>query len=103
MSKADMARFGVVQAGDTKFPSGVTFASDRLNKPRQAKSTIQTEKIAAILTHVGVPDLIPLPTPAVVESFEGIMNKVYALLEMRKIAEKEEQELRVRQAEAGKV
>nr|POE52117.1 swr1-complex protein 4 [Quercus suber] len=98
LSKADMVRYGVTQAQD-KLPSGVTFASDKLTKPRIAKSTIQTDKIAAILTHIGVPDLIPLPTPAVVDQFDTIMAKVHALLDMRKLAEKEEQELRVRAAE----
>jgi DNA methyltransferase 1-associated protein 1 len=64
LSKPDMVRFGVTLAdNNTKFPSGVTFASDKLTKPRIAKSTIQTEKIAAILNHIGVPELIPLPTP----------------------------------------
>ncbi len=100
MSKADLARFAVVLAQD-KLPSGVTFASDRLSKPRVAKSTIQTEKIATILSHAGVPDLIPLPTPAVIEAFDAIMAKVHTLLDMRKLAEKEEQELRVRGAETA--
>jgi len=90
----------VVQAPD-KLPSGVTFASDKLSKPRVAKSTVQTDKIAAILAHIGIPELIPLPTPAVVEQFDAMMGKVHALLDMRKLAEKEEQELRVRLAEKG--
>lgn len=102
LSKADMARFGVVVAEpNQKFSSGVTFASDRLSKPRVAKSTIQTEKIGAILASIGVPELIALPTPQVVDTFDMIMQKVHALLDLRKIAEKEEQELRVRSAEAG--
>ncbi|WPH01884.1 swr1-complex protein 4 [Acrodontium crateriforme] len=100
LSKADLLRFGVVQSHE-KLPSGVTFASDKLTKPRIAKSTVQTDKIAAILTHIGVPDLIALPTPPVVEQFESIMSKVHALIDLRKVAEKEEQELRVRSAEAA--
>ena len=86
---------------DGKLPSGVSFASDKLSKPRTAKSAIQSEKIGAILSAIGVPDLIPIPTPSVIESFESVMQKVHALLELRKVAEKEEQELKVRQAEAG--
>jgi DNA methyltransferase 1-associated protein 1 len=72
-----------------------------LSKPRIAKSTIQTEKIAAILAHVGVPDLIPLPTAPVIEAFDSLMDKLHILLDMRKAAEKEEQELKVREAEAA--
>lgn len=86
--------------GLEKPPNGVTFASDRLTKPRVAKSTLQTEKIAAVLTHAGVPELIALPSERVVEAFEGIMSKVQTLLEMRKGGEREAQELLVRQAEA---
>lgn len=100
LSKADMARFGVVQNQD-KLPSGVTFASDKLSKPRIAKSTVQTDKIATILQHAQVPELIPLPTPPVVEQFETIMSKVHAILDLRKLKDKEEQEIKVREAEAG--
>lgn len=100
MSKQDLLRFGVVQAQE-KLPTGISFASDKLSKPRVAKSTNQTEKIATMLAHIGVPELIPLPTPAVVEQFEKIMAKIQTLFDLRKLADKEEQELRVRTAELG--
>lgn len=102
LSDKDQVRFGVTHAAPgEKLPGGVTFASDRLSKPRTAKSNAQTEKIASILSSIGVPDLIPLPTSAVIQQFEAIMTKVHTLLDMRKLAEKEEQELRVREAEAA--
>lgn len=102
LSEKDKLRFGVMQAGPgEKLPNGISFASDRLAKVRNAKSAVVNEKISAILAHVGVPEIIPLPTPTVIESFEGLMSKVHALLELRKLAEKEEQELKVREAEAG--
>ena len=100
LSKADMLRFGVVQDQE-KLPSGVTFASDKLSKPRIAKSQIQTEKIVAILSHAGVQDMIPLATTPVIEQFEKVMSKVHALLDARKLKEKEEQELKVREAEGA--
>lgn len=80
---------------------GVTFASDKLHKPRIAKSTIQTERIAAVLSHLQIPDIIPLPTQKIVEEFDRLMQKVHVLLEMRKVAEKEEQEIRVKSAEGS--
>ncbi|KAF2220110.1 hypothetical protein BDZ85DRAFT_31960 [Elsinoe ampelina] len=80
-----------------KLSSGVSFASDKLSKPRIAKSTVQTERITAILTQLKVPDIIPLPTGKVVEEFEKLMAKVMGLLEMRKVAEREEAELKVRE------
>lgn len=62
---------------------------------------MQSEKIAAVLAHIGVPELIPLPTAPVIEAFDSLMGKLHILLDMRKVAEKEEQELKVREAEAG--
>lgn len=101
LTEKDKRRFGITEIGPgEKLPSGVSFASDKLSKPRIAKSTVQTEKIAAILSHIGVPDLIPLPTAPVIESFDSLMGKLHTLLDMRKLAEKEEQELKVREAEA---
>ncbi|KAM0715674.1 hypothetical protein Q7P37_009173 [Cladosporium fusiforme] len=102
LSEKDKRRFGVLEIGPgEKLPSGVSFASDKLSKPRIAKSSIQTEKIATILANIGVPELIPLPTAPVIEAFDSLMSKLHTLLDMRKVAEKEEQELRVREAEAA--
>ncbi|GIZ43337.1 hypothetical protein CKM354_000656900 [Cercospora kikuchii] len=102
LSAADQTRMGVVIfPPEHKASGGISFASDRLTKPRVAKSTIQSEKIATILGSAGVPEIIPLPTPKVVEAFEGIMSKVHALLDMRKLAEKDETELKVRRQEAA--
>jgi len=84
-----------------KLSSGVSFASDKLSKPRTAKSTVQTERIASVLTHLKIPEIIPLPTQKVVEEFDKLMAKVNGLLEIRKVAEKEDQEIRVRAAEMG--
>ncbi|KAJ9619520.1 swr complex subunit [Taxawa tesnikishii (nom. ined.)] len=70
--------------------SGVSFASDKLHKPRIAKSTIQTDRIAAVLQFLKIPEHIPLPTQRVVEEFDKLMQGVGTLLEMRKVAEKEE-------------
>jgi len=82
-----------------RLSSGVTFASDKLIKPRMAKSVVQTERIAAVLSHLQIPEVIPLPTQKVVEEFDRLMTKVGVLLEMRKVADKEEAEIRVKNAE----
>ncbi|KAF2150610.1 hypothetical protein K461DRAFT_295872 [Myriangium duriaei CBS 260.36] len=82
-----------------RLSAGVTFASDKLTKPRIAKSTVQTERIGAVLQTLKIPDLIPLPTQRVVEDFDKLMSKVHTLLDMRKLAEKEEGEIKVRLAE----
>lgn len=97
LSPHSKARFFVTT--HDRLSAGVTFASDKLSKPRLAKSTVQTERIGAVLAQLRVPDVIPLPTQAVVDEFDRLMAKLHGLLELRKLAEKEEAEMRVRQAE----
>lgn len=90
----------VILPPESKTSGGISFASDRLTKPRVAKSSVQSEKIATILSVAGVPEVIPLPTPSVVEAFEVIMSKVHTLMDMRKLGEKDELELKVRRSES---
>lgn len=92
MSRADMLRFGVV-ADQEKLPSGVTFASDKISKARTAKSSVMTEKIATILSFGQVPEIIPIPTPGVVEAFDKVMTAAHLLIDLRKVREKEEAEM----------
>lgn len=98
LSKADQLRFGVT-TNTEKTGSSVSFLGDRFTKPRTAKSQLQTEKLGAILDTIGVPVVIPMATPPVVAAFEQIMEKVHVLMDQRKIAEKDTQEVRVRQSE----
>lgn len=82
-----------------RISAGVSFASDKLSKPRIAKSTVQTERIASVLQYLKIPDLIPLPTQRVVEEFDKMMSKVQSLLDLRKISEREEEAIKVKRAE----
>jgi DNA methyltransferase 1-associated protein 1 len=81
-----------------RLTSGVTFGSDKLLKMRQAKSNVQTQKIAAALTELGIGELISIPTDTVGTVFEGLIGKVGKLLDIRKVREKEEGECRVLEA-----
>lgn len=81
-----------------RLTSGVTFGSDKLLKMRQAKSNVQTQKIAAALAELGISDVISLPTSKVGEAFEQLISKVSKLLDVRKVREKEESECRVLEA-----
>ncbi|PSN64062.1 hypothetical protein BS50DRAFT_576681 [Corynespora cassiicola Philippines] len=81
-----------------RLTSGVTFGSDKLLKMRQAKSNVQTQKIAAALAQLGISDVISIPTSRVGEAFEQLVSKVSKLLDVRKVREKEEGECRVLQA-----
>lgn len=81
-----------------RLTSGVSFGSDKLLKMRQAKSNVQTQKIAAALAELGIADTISIPTSAVGEVFEQLIGKVGKLLDVRKVREKEEGECRVLEA-----
>jgi DNA methyltransferase 1-associated protein 1 len=81
-----------------RLTSGVTFGSDKLLKMRQAKSNVQTQKIATTLGTLGVADVVAIPTSRVGEVFEQLVAKVSRLLDVRKVREKEEGEVRVLQA-----
>ncbi|OSS51426.1 hypothetical protein B5807_03968 [Epicoccum nigrum] len=78
-----------------RITSGVTFGSDKLLKMRQAKSNVQTQKIASALAELGVPEIIPIPTSKVADVFEQLVAKVSRLLDVRKVKEKEQGECRV--------
>jgi DNA methyltransferase 1-associated protein 1 len=86
-------KFGITS--HDRLTSGVTFRSDKLLKLRQAKSQIQTQKIAAALVELGVPDLLQLPTQRVLDTFEALVGKVQRLVDARKVLEKEEAEARI--------
>lgn len=92
LPRADMLRFGVV-TDQEKLPSGVTFASDKISKARTAKSSALTEKIATILAFGQVPEIIPIPTPGVIEAFDKVMAAAHLLIDLRKVKEKEEAEM----------
>lgn len=80
-----------------RLTSGVTFGSDKLLKMRQAKSNVQTQKIAAALATLGISDVISIPTAKVGDVFEQLVSKLGKLLDVRKVREKEEGECRVLQ------
>ena len=80
-----------------RLTSGVTFGSDKLLKMRQAKSNVQTQKIATALATLGIADVIPIPTSRVGDVFEHLVIKLGKLLDVRKVREKEEGECRVLQ------
>lgn len=86
-------RFNV--SNHERLTSGVSFGTDKLLKMRQAKSNVQTQKIATALQELGVPDTIPIPTSRVGEVFENLVGRVGRLLDIRKVREKEEGECRV--------
>ena len=102
LSPQSEARYGISTPPDHRLTSGVVFRSDRIAKIRQAKSVAQTQKLAAALSALRVPDLVILPTTRVCETFEHLVSRVTILNDMRRIVEKLEGEVRVAEA-LGKV
>lgn len=87
------ARWGV--STHERLTPGITFRSDRLNKLRQAKSQIQTNKIRDVLNEIDVPEFLQMPTEPVCAAMERLVGKVVTLLEARKMREKEENEIMI--------
>jgi DNA methyltransferase 1-associated protein 1 len=81
-----------------RLTSGVSFGSDKLLKMRQAKSNVQTQKIATALATLGISEIISIPTARVGNVFESLVSKVGKLLDVRKVKEKEEGECKVLEA-----
>ncbi|KAL4781213.1 DNA methyltransferase 1-associated protein DMAP1 [Aspergillus varians] len=96
LTPAEEARYGV-QHHDRLAP-GVQFRSDRAQKLTQAKSHVQTQKLAAALAELEVPLRLVMPTERVVKDFEKLIHSVNLLLDARKVSEKVEGEIRVLEA-----
>jgi DNA methyltransferase 1-associated protein 1 len=91
LSQRDETRFGITT--HDRLTSGVTFRTDKILKLRQAKSNIQTQKIHQALAQLDIPELLPLPTTKVVQTYETLIQKINLLLDTRKVLAKEENEL----------
>ena len=96
LTPAEEVRYGV-QHHD-RLPSGVQFRNDRAQKLTQAKSNIQTQKLAAALAELEVPLRLVMPTERVCKEFEKLIHSVNLFLDARKVAEKVESEIRVLEA-----
>jgi DNA methyltransferase 1-associated protein 1 len=96
LTPAEEVKYGV-QHHDRLAP-GVQFRSDRAQKLTQAKSNVQTQKLAAALAELEVPLRLVMPTERVCKEFEKLIHSVNLLLDARKVAEKVESEIRVLEA-----
>lgn len=96
LTPAEEAKYGV-QHHDRLTPS-VQFRSDRAQKLTQAKSNVQSQKLAAALAELEVPLRLVMPTERVCKDFEKLIHSVNLLLDARKTSEKVESEIRVLKA-----
>ncbi|PLN75478.1 DNA methyltransferase 1-associated protein DMAP1 [Aspergillus taichungensis] len=96
LTAAEEARYGVQH--HERLAPGVQFRSDRAQKLTQAKSNVQTQKLAGALAELEVPLRLVMPTERVCKGFEKLIHSVNLLLDARKVAEKVESEIRVLEA-----
>ncbi|GAQ07899.1 SWR1-complex protein 4 [Aspergillus lentulus] len=96
LTPAEEARYGV-QHHDRLAP-GVQFRSDRAQKLTQAKSNVQSQKLATALSELEIPPRLLMPTERVCKEFEKLIHSVNLLLDARKVSEKIESEIRVLEA-----
>ncbi|KAF3389548.1 SWR1-complex protein 4 [Penicillium rolfsii] len=96
LTPAEEARYGVQH--HERLTGGVQFRSDRAQKLTQAKSNVQTQKLASALAELEIPVRLFMPTERVCKDFEKLIQSVNLLLDARKVAEKVESEIRVLEA-----
>jgi DNA methyltransferase 1-associated protein 1 len=96
LTPAEESRYGVQH--HERLSGGVQFRSDRAQKLTQAKSNVQTQKLASALAELEIPVRLFMPTERVCKDFEKLIQSVNLLLDARKVAEKVESEIRVLEA-----
>ncbi|KAJ5232328.1 hypothetical protein N7468_005284 [Penicillium chermesinum] len=96
LTPAEEARYGVQH--HERVSAGVQFRSDRAQKLTQAKSNVQTLKLAGALAELEIPVRLFMPTERVCKEFERLIQSVNLLLDARKVAEKVESEIRILEA-----
>lgn len=96
LTATEESRYGVQH--HERLAPGVQFRSDRAQKLTQAKSNVQTQKLAGALAELEVPLRLVMPTERVCKGFEKLIHSVNLLLDARKVAEKVEGEIRVLEA-----
>ena len=97
LSTREEAKFGVTH--HERLTSGVQFRSARIDKLVLAKSAAQSSKLQEGLTELGIPHKAVMPTAKVCAEYERLIQGVQTLLDVRKVSEKVESEIRVLQAQ----
>ncbi|KAI0472699.1 hypothetical protein GGR56DRAFT_676773 [Xylariaceae sp. FL0804] len=81
-----------------RLPSGPTFRYERINKILTTKSHAQHTRITNTLAELDIPSRLNMPTRAVVEEMEKLLNAIGILLDMRKLNDKIDAEIKIEQA-----
>ena len=98
LTHAERTKFGVSYPQE-RLVSGVMFRHERVVKASQAKSAVQTSRIGDALAELGIPARLVMPTARVVTEYERLVESVKNLVEVRKMREKVDGEIRVFEAQ----
>ncbi|RYP72521.1 hypothetical protein DL771_004161 [Monosporascus sp. 5C6A] len=96
LSEADRQLYGV--SYHDRLGSGPTFRYERINKILTTKSHAQHQRITNTLAELDIPSRLNMPTRAVVEEMEKLLNSIGILLDMRKMNDKVEAEIKLERA-----
>ena len=97
LSPREELKFGVTH--HDRLPSGIQFRHEKIIKLSNAKSNVQAAKISAALTELKIPPRLVMPTAKVVNDYERLIQSIHNLLDVRKISEKLEAEIKVLKAQ----
>ncbi|KAL8695562.1 MAG: hypothetical protein Q9224_003353 [Gallowayella concinna] len=97
LSARDEAKYGV--SHHERLTAGVQFRHEKIVKLSQAKSNAQSVKINAALTELGIPARIYMPTMKTTNEYERLIQNINVLLDVRKISEKVDTEIKIVQAQ----
>lgn len=103
LAPRDQIRFGVSYPTNERLVGGVTFRNERAMKITQAKSTNQTNRIRAALSELKVPPQLVMPTAKVVAEYEKLLEGVKGLVEIRKVMEKVQSEIKTWQEQKEQI
>ena len=98
LSAREEQKYGVSHPNE-RLTGGVQFRHERITKAGQAKSGVQTSRISAALTELKIPHRLTMPTAKVVTEYEKLIEGIKTLLEVRKLSEKLDGEIKVWQAQ----
>ena len=97
LSAREEAKYGV--SHHDRLTAGVSFRTSRELKVKAGRSGNQGVRITAALTELGLPGSLVMPTSKTLEVFEKLVGGIQTLLDMRKVSEKTEGELRILKAQ----
>ena len=74
---------------------GVQFRHDKVTRLAQVKSNVQAQRVTSALAELGIPPRLLMPTSRVCAAYERLMQSIHNLVDIRKLSEKVEAEIKV--------